>query len=63
MDVTSKERRAASGDIPQSPLLNSTQADAGLLPVCRAVEAHNIGQLQHEDLGFKGLSSVHEVDR
>ena len=49
MDVTSKVRRAAGGDIAQSPFLSRTPAAAGLLNVCRTVEADNIGHLQHED--------------
>jgi hypothetical protein len=56
MDMASKERRAAGGNIPQSPLLDRTQRDAGLLTVRRAVEADNIGHLQHEDPSFRGLS-------
>jgi hypothetical protein len=56
MDMASKERRAAGGDIPQSPFLGRAEKNAGLFAVRRAVEAHNIGHLQHEDPGFRGLS-------
>jgi len=38
MDVASKERCAAGGNIPQSSLLDRTQTDAGLFTVCRAME-------------------------
>jgi hypothetical protein len=56
MDVASKERCAAGGNIPQSPFLDRAQADTGLFAVRRAMEADNIGHLQHEDPGFRGLS-------
>src|ERR1019366_2436160 len=56
MNMASKEWRAAGGDIPESPFLGRTQRDAGPFAVRRAVEAHNIGHLQHEDPGFRGLS-------
>jgi hypothetical protein len=56
VDMTSKERRAASGDIPQSALLNRTQGVSKPLLVRRAVEADDIGHLDHEDLGARGRS-------
>jgi hypothetical protein len=56
IDMASKERRAASGNIPQSPFLNRTQDVAVLLLVRRAVEADDIGHLQPEDLGIRGPS-------
>jgi hypothetical protein len=56
MDVASKKRRAAGGNIPQSPLLDRAQTDAGLFAVRCAVEADDIGHLRHEDPGFRGLS-------
>ncbi len=49
MDMASEERRAAGGNIPQSPLLHRAQADTGLLAIRRAVEADDIGHLRHED--------------
>jgi hypothetical protein len=56
IDMSSQERRAASGNISQSPFLNRTQAVAVLLLVRRAVEADDVGHLQHEDLGIRGPS-------
>ncbi len=56
MDVASEERRAAGGNIPQSPVLDRAQADAGLLAIRRTVEADDIGHLEHEDPGLRGRS-------
>jgi hypothetical protein len=56
IDMSPKERRATSGNIPQSPFLNRTQGLAVLFAIRRAVEADDIGHLQHEDPGIRGLS-------
>lgn len=56
MDMASEERRAAGGNIPQSPFLHRTQTDTSLLAKCCAVEADDIGHLRHEDPGFRGLA-------
>ena len=37
MNVASKERRAAGGDIPKSSFLSEAQAASGLLNECRTV--------------------------
>jgi len=59
VDVASQQRCPARGDIPQSPFLNRTQR-ASILPEIRlTVEADDFGHLQHEDLGFRGPSSIH----
>ena len=59
VDVASQHRRPAGGDIPQSPFLKRTQR-ASILPEIRlTVEADDFGHLQHEDLGFRGPSSIH----
>jgi len=54
VDMSSKERRATSGNIAQSAFLNRTQGAAILFQVRRAVEANDVGQLPHEDLGIRG---------
>jgi hypothetical protein len=59
IDMASKERRAAGGDIPQGPFLNGAQRFTNLVTIRRAVEADDLGHLQHEDLRFRGPSSVH----
>ena len=56
IDVASKERRAAGGNIPKGPLLDRAQGFTELLAVCRAVEADNVSHLQHEDPGIRGRS-------
>ena len=56
VDVASKERRAAGGNIPKGPLLDRAQGFTELLAVCRAVEADNVSHLQHEDPGIRGRS-------
>jgi hypothetical protein len=56
IDMSSKERRAASGNILQSAFLNRTQSFAIFFAVRRAVEADDIGHLQHEDLEVRGPS-------
>src|SRR2546428_5846123 len=51
VDMTSKERRTASGNIPERPLAIRGQGVSILVAVRRAVEADDIGHLQHEDPG------------
>ena len=58
VDMASKERRAASGNIPECSFPVRAEGVAVLFAVGRAVEADDIGHLQHEDLGFRGPSSV-----
>jgi hypothetical protein len=59
IDVASKERRSAMENIPESALLGRTQPISGLLAKRRAVEADDVGHLQHDGLGFRGRSSDH----
>src|SRR5439155_25320457 len=56
VDMASKERRAASGNIPKCSFPVRADGVAVLFAVGRAVEADDIGHLHHEDLGFKGPS-------
>ena len=56
VDVAPKERRTASGNIPERPFAIGVQGACVLLAVRRAMEADDIGHLQHEDPGFRGLS-------
>ena len=49
MDMASKKRRAAGGNIPQSEFLDRAQTDAGLFSIRCAVEADDIGHLRHKD--------------
>ena len=57
VDVASKERRTASGNIPERPFAIGVQGVSILLAVRCTVKANDIGHLQHEDLlGFTGLS-------
>jgi hypothetical protein len=50
IDMTSQERRAASGNIAQSAFLNRAESVAVLSQVRRAVEADDVGHLLPEDL-------------
>ena len=52
VDVASKERRTTSGNIPERPFPIRVESVPVLLEVRRAVEADDIGHLQHEDPGF-----------
>jgi hypothetical protein len=56
IDVASKERRAAGGNIPERPLLNRAQGFTELLAVRRAMEVDNVSHLQHEDPEIRGRS-------
>lgn len=58
VDVASQQWRPAGGDIAQSPFLNRTQGTPVLPEIRLTVEADNLGHLQHEDLGFRGPSSI-----
>src|SRR5438876_8498129 len=51
IDVASKERRTAVFDIAKRFFLNRRQLRSELRPKLSAVEADNLGHLQHEDLG------------
>jgi hypothetical protein len=57
IDVASKERRAAVKNVPESALLGRGQPVPELLTVRRAVEADDVGHLQHDGPGFRGRSS------
>ena len=49
VDVASKERRAAGGNISEGLLLDRAQGFTELFAIRRAMEAEDIGHLQHED--------------
>ena len=49
VDMASKERRTASGNIPERPFPIRVQSISVLLAIRGAVEADDIGHLQHED--------------
>ena len=63
IDMASKQRRAAGLDIAKSPFLNGAERVPSLLSIRRAVEADNIGHLQHENPCVRGLSGVHGEGR
>ena len=56
VDMTSKERCMASGNIPECPFAIRVQGVSVLLAVRRAVETDDIGHLQHGRPGVRGLS-------
>ena len=51
VEVATKERRTASGNILERPFPIGVQGVSILLAVRRAMEANDIGHLQHEDPG------------
>jgi hypothetical protein len=54
VEVASQQRRPAGGDIAQRAFLSRIEGTSVLPEIRLAVEADDVGHLQHEDLGIRG---------